>query len=66
VLTLRVDESLYFANARFWRTSCRTAWTEDGPVKHVVLMCSAVNEIDMSRAGKPRGDQRAAAQHGRR
>jgi SulP family sulfate permease len=48
VVTLRIDESLYFANARFLEDLVQDRVTEDGPVKHVVLMCSAVNEIDIS------------------
>ncbi len=48
VVTLRIDESLYFANARFLEDLVQDRVTEDSPVKHVVLMCSAVNEIDMS------------------
>jgi SulP family sulfate permease len=47
-VTLRIDESLYFANARFLEDLVQDRVTEDGPVKHVVLMCSAVNEVDMS------------------
>jgi hypothetical protein len=30
LLTLRVDESLYFANARFWRIWCWTAFGRPG------------------------------------
>ncbi|MBR9650166.1 SulP family inorganic anion transporter [Thalassovita aquimarina] len=48
VLTLRVDESLYFANARFLEDYVYDRIAGDQPVKHVVLQCSAVNEIDMS------------------
>ncbi|MCU4653394.1 sulfate permease [Roseibacterium sp. SDUM158016] len=48
VVTLRIDESLYFANARFLEDLVQDRVVENGPVKHVVLMCSAVNEIDMS------------------
>jgi SulP family sulfate permease len=48
VVTLRIDESLYFANARFLEDLVQDRVTGNGPVKHVVLMCSAVNEIDMS------------------
>jgi SulP family sulfate permease len=50
MVTLRVDESLYFVNARFLedlmqeRVSRRAAAIR----KHVVLMCSAVNEVDFS------------------
>lgn len=48
VLSVRVDESLYFANAHFLEDYLhdRTVSSED--IKHVVLVCSAVNEIDMS------------------
>jgi SulP family sulfate permease len=48
LLTLRIDESLYFANARFLETMIldRIARTPD--LRDVVLMCSAVNAIDFS------------------
>lgn len=48
VLTLRIDESLYFANARFLETLIleRVAACEN--IDHVVLMCSAINAIDSS------------------
>jgi uncharacterized peroxidase-related enzyme len=48
VLTLRVDESLYFANARYLEDTSMTAWCRQAAIRHVVLMCSAVNEIDLS------------------
>lgn len=48
LLTLRVDESLFFANARFLEDLIQDRVAEDCPVRHVVLMCSAVNEIDFS------------------
>lgn len=48
VVTLRVDESLYFANARFLEDYIMDRVTRDPAVRHVVLLCSAVNEIDMS------------------
>ena len=48
VLTLRVDESLYFANARFLEDYVYDRIACDEPIKDVVLQCSAVNEIDMS------------------
>ncbi len=48
VLTLRVDQSLYFANARFLEDLIQDRVAEDCPIRHVVLMCSAVNEIDFS------------------
>ncbi|MCA1337568.1 SulP family inorganic anion transporter [Pseudooceanicola marinus] len=48
LLSLRVDESLYFVNARFLEDCVQDRIAEDSPVKNVVLMCSAVNEIDFS------------------
>ena len=48
LVTLRIDESLYFANARFLEDYIYNRIACDEPIKHVVLMCSAVNEIDMS------------------
>lgn len=48
VLTLRIDESLYFANTRFLEDLILARVTGDADLRHVVLMCSAVNEIDLS------------------
>ncbi|SEK76651.1 sulfate permease, SulP family [Roseivivax marinus] len=48
VLTLRIDESLYFVNARFLEDLVQDRVTEGCEVQHVVLMCSAVNAIDYS------------------
>jgi len=48
LLTLRVDESLFFANARFLENLIQDRVAADCPLRHVVLMCSAVNEIDFS------------------
>lgn len=48
VLTLRIDESLYFANARRMEDLVVSRAVEMPELKHVVLMCSAVNEIDLS------------------
>ncbi|MFK7837460.1 MAG: SulP family inorganic anion transporter [Sulfitobacter sp.] len=48
VLSLRIDQSLYFANARFLEDYIYDRVIEDKALKHVVLMCSAVNEIDLS------------------
>ena len=48
ILSIRVDQSLYFANARALEDFI-TAQTADQPsVKHVILQCSAINEIDAS------------------
>ncbi len=48
VATLRVDESLYFANARFLEDQIYQLVTENPKIRHVVLMCPAVNEVDAS------------------
>jgi SulP family sulfate permease len=48
LLTLRVDESLYFANARYLEDYISGRVASECPIKHVVLMCSAINEIDLS------------------
>ena len=48
VVSLRIDESLYFANARFLEDYVYNRVACDEPIRHVVIMCSAVNEIDMS------------------
>ncbi|MBX2836295.1 MAG: sulfate permease [Gammaproteobacteria bacterium] len=48
VLTIRIDESLFFANARYLEDSIYDRIVLDKDIEHVILMCSAVNEIDMS------------------
>ncbi|MEO9573592.1 MAG: sulfate permease [Tateyamaria sp.] len=48
VLTLRVDESLYFINARFLEEMVKNRVAEGCSIKHVILMFSAVNEVDFS------------------
>jgi SulP family sulfate permease len=48
VLSIRIDESLYFANAAYLEEIIygRLQCHED--VRHVILMCPAVNNIDLS------------------
>lgn len=48
VLSLRIDESLYFVNARFLEDLIQSRVTEGCNIAHVVLMFSAVNEVDYS------------------
>jgi len=48
LLTLRVDESLYFVNARFLEDLIQSRVTEGCGITDVVLMFSAVNEVDFS------------------
>ena len=48
LVTLRIDESLYFANTRYLEDLILERTANDPALRHVVLMCSAVNEIDMT------------------
>ena len=48
IFTIRIDESLYFPNARFLEDKIYDAVASDNQIEHVVLMCSAVNFIDAS------------------
>jgi SulP family sulfate permease len=48
ILSLRVDESLYFPNARFIEDLINDAVAANPPVRHVILECPAVNAIDAS------------------
>ncbi len=48
ILSVRVDESLYFPNARFLEDLIGDAIAGDCPLKHVILVCPAVNSIDAS------------------
>lgn len=48
VLSIRPDESLLFVNARFLDDLVLSKAFARAGTKHVVLMCSAVNEIDSS------------------
>jgi SulP family sulfate permease len=48
VLSLRVDESLYFANSRALEDRINDAVAMRPGLEHVVLLCSAINDIDAS------------------
>jgi SulP family sulfate permease len=48
VLSLRVDESLYFANIRALEDWINEAVASRPELEHLVLQCSAVNDIDAS------------------
>ena len=48
VLTIRVDESLMFSNAAFLEERVYEDLANNKQVRHVILMCSAINEIDWS------------------
>ena len=48
LLTLRIDEALYFPNTRYLESLVFRLVAERPGLKHVVLMCPAVNDIDLS------------------
>ena len=48
ILSLRVDESLYFPNARFLEDLINGSVAANPEIRHVILECPAVNTIDAS------------------
>lgn len=48
VLSIRIDESLTYLNARWLEEYVLEEVADRPEVRHVILMCSAVNEIDAS------------------
>jgi sulfate permease, SulP family len=48
IVSLRVDASLYFPNARFLEERINQAVAENPAVRHIILECPAVNTIDAS------------------
>ncbi len=48
VVTIRIDESLYFANARFLEDAIYCVLGNRPDLEHLILMCPAVNLIDAS------------------
>lgn len=48
ILSLRIDASLYFANARFLADKVNQIVAENPKAKHLILTCSAINDIDVS------------------
>jgi SulP family sulfate permease len=48
IYSLRVDEALYFPNARFLEDRISDAVAADPAIRHVILMAPAVNDIDAS------------------
>jgi SulP family sulfate permease len=48
LVTLRMDESLYFANARALEDRVNDAVAEHPELVHLVLQCSGINDIDAS------------------
>lgn len=48
VLTLRIDESLYFANSRYLEDIILERIATDKRIRHLVLMCPSVSHVDSS------------------
>jgi sulfate permease, SulP family len=46
LLALRIDESLFFANATAVEDRIESLLTQDPTLRHLLLICSAVNQID--------------------
>jgi len=48
IVSMRIDESLYFPNARFLETKVNEIVASHPGISHFILNCSAVNSIDAS------------------
>jgi SulP family sulfate permease len=49
IVSMRIDESLYFANAGYMENAIYALIAErNDELKHIILQCTAVNEIDLS------------------
>lgn len=48
IISLRIDASLYFANARFLADKVNQIVAEHPKARHLILTCSAINDIDAS------------------
>ena len=48
ILSIRIDESLYFANAAYLEEIVYDQIAAHQNIKHVIIMCPAVNTIDLS------------------
>jgi SulP family sulfate permease len=48
ILSVRVDESLYFANISYFEDRLLALLDERPSVQHVIVLCTAVNEIDLT------------------
>ena len=48
IISLRVDESLYFANSKALEDQINEAVATRPCLQHIVLLCSAINDIDSS------------------
>jgi SulP family sulfate permease len=48
IVSMRIDESLYFPNARFLEDEVNNLLAANSDMKHFILQCTAVNSIDIS------------------
>lgn len=64
LLALRVDESLFFANATALEDRIETLVQADPAVRRVLLVCSAVNQIDATALGMLTGLEQSLAARG--
>jgi SulP family sulfate permease len=48
LVSLRIDESLYFANASYMEDYIYSLIANNEGLEHIILQCTAVNEIDLS------------------
>lgn len=48
ILSIRIDASLYFANARFLEQNIARQTAGAAQLRHVILLCTAINDIDAS------------------
>ncbi|MDC0394991.1 sulfate permease [Alphaproteobacteria bacterium] len=48
LLSIRIDQSLYFANARALEDFITGSLSHNSEIEHVILQCTAINEIDAS------------------
>jgi len=48
IVSIRIDESLYFPNARFIEDQVNEAVANNSDIHHLILVCSAINSIDGS------------------
>ncbi|MCB5161681.1 SulP family inorganic anion transporter [Marinomonas algarum] len=48
VLTVRIDENLFFANARVFEEQLQSLVSQNPDLQHLILMCTAINMVDAS------------------
>lgn len=64
LLAVRVDESLYFANTDALQDTVQGLLADRPGTRHVLLVCSAINQIDATALGMLTGMESSLAQRG--